>query len=531
MLLELHIEDLGIIDRLDLVFGAGLTVFTGETGAGKTMLVEAISLLVGGRADTGRIRTGALEARVEGRFVTGDEEVVLCRVVPVDGRSRAYVNGRLATVTQLAELGQKLVDLHGQHTHQSLLSASVQRAALDEFAHTDLQPLREARARLTEIDASLAALGGDTRVRAREIDLLRFQVEEILGAGVSDPSEETSLEIEEDVLADATAHRHAAQASVEAINEDGGALDLLGSAIAALQQRAPFEAEVMRLRDLIAEIADASGRIRHIGEACEDDPERLSEVRERRQSLREVRRKYGESLTDVLAYLDESQARLEELESFEVRVEALEEQRLTVARNERSAAKAVAKVRRAAAPALGKAITAHLGGLAMERAVVEIVVTGDDPADEVLMMLTANPGTPPAPLSKIASGGELARTMLAIRLVLTQGPPVLVFDEVDAGIGGAAANSMAASLARLAKLHQIFVVTHLAQVAAVADQQVAVSKEVVTRSGSEVTIASASPVAGSHRVDEIARMLSGRPDSAAARRHAKELLESSSITP
>ena len=284
MLLELHIEDLGIIDRLDLVFGAGLTVFTGETGAGKTMLVEAISLLVGGRADTGRIRTGALETRVEGRFVTGDEEVVLCRVVPADGRSRAYVNGRLATVTQLAELGQKLVDLHGQHTHQSLLSASVQRAALDEFAHTDLQPLREARARLTEIDASLAALGGDTRVRAREIDLLRFQVEEILGAGVSDPSEETNLEIEEDVLADATAHRHAAQASVEAINEDGGALDLLGSAIAALQHRAPFEAEVMRLRDLIAEIADASGRIRHIGEACEDDPERLSEVRERRQS-------------------------------------------------------------------------------------------------------------------------------------------------------------------------------------------------------------------------------------------------------
>lgn len=362
MLLELHIEDLGIIDRLDLVFGAGLTVFTGETGAGKTMLVEAISLLVGGRADTGRIRTGALETRVEGRFVTGDEEVVLCRVVPADGRSRAYVNGRLATVTQLAELGQKLVDLHGQHTHQSLLSASVQRAALDEFAHTDLQPLREARARLTEIDASLAASAA-TLGFAREIDLLRFQVEEILGAGVSDPAEETSLEIEEDVLADATAHRHAAQASVEAINEDGGALDLLGSAISALQHRAPFEAEVMRLRDLIAEIADASGRIRHIGEACEDDPERLNEVRERRQSLRELRRKYGESLTDVLAYLDESQARLEELESFEVRVEALEKQRLTVARNERSAASAVAKARQAAAPALGKAITSHLGVL------------------------------------------------------------------------------------------------------------------------------------------------------------------------
>ncbi|MCU1359364.1 MAG: recN, partial [Ilumatobacteraceae bacterium] len=173
MLIELHIEDLGVISSLDVVFGPGLTVFTGETGAGKTMLVEAIGLLVGGRADASVVRAGATEARVEGRFVDGDDEVVLARVVPIEGRSRAYVNGRLATVANLAEHGAVLVDIHGQHAHQSLLGAAVQRGALDRYASIDLEPLRRARGRLTELDAALAALGGDARVRAREIDLLR----------------------------------------------------------------------------------------------------------------------------------------------------------------------------------------------------------------------------------------------------------------------------------------------------------------------------------------------------------------------
>ena len=193
MLVELHIEDLGVIDRLDLVFGSGLVAVTGETGAGKTMIVEAVNLLVGGRSDAARVRAGATEARVEGRFVVGEDEWVLARVVPVEGRSRAYVNGRLATVGQLVEIGEKLVDLHGQHAHQSLLTASVQRAALDEFAGVDLGPLRATRARLTEIDASLAALGGDERLRARDIELLRYQIDEIDGVGIVSVYEEDDV--------------------------------------------------------------------------------------------------------------------------------------------------------------------------------------------------------------------------------------------------------------------------------------------------------------------------------------------------
>src|SRR4249920_3736406 len=185
MLHELHIESMGVIEALDLVLSPGLTAFTGETGAGKTMLVEAINLLVGGRADPAVVRTGATEARVEGRFVVGDDEYVVSRVIPTDGRSRAYVNGRLATAATLAELGARTVDLHGQHAHQSLLSTAAQREALDRFCSTDLEPLRSARARLTEIDASLAALGGDQRSRAREVDLLRFQTAELQAASFS----------------------------------------------------------------------------------------------------------------------------------------------------------------------------------------------------------------------------------------------------------------------------------------------------------------------------------------------------------
>ncbi len=214
MLTELHIENLGVIERLEIVLGPGLTALTGETGAGKTMLVEAIELLVGGRADASMVRHGADEARLDGRLVDSNgDETVLTRVIPTTGRSRAYLNGRPATVSSLADVAADAVDLHGQHAHQSLLSTATQRAALDEYGGVDLAPLREARARLTEIDAELAALGGDDRARAREIDLLRFQVDELDAAAVLDAEEDQRLDAEESMLADAAAHREAASAS------------------------------------------------------------------------------------------------------------------------------------------------------------------------------------------------------------------------------------------------------------------------------------------------------------------------------
>ena len=520
MLTELRIADLGVIAELHLLLGPGMTALTGETGAGKTMLVEAISLLVGGRSDASMVRRGAEEARIEGRFVVGDDEVVVARVVPREGRSRAYVDGRLATAGALADEGGRLVDLHGQHAHQSLLGAATQRRALDRFAGVDLAPLRSARAALAEIDAALASLGGDARARAREVDLLRFQVAELTAAGLHDPDEDERLARTEDLLADALAHREAAARAHGALSDDGGGLDAVRAALAVLAGRAPFAAHEARLRAAAAELDDLAREIRDAGEAVEDDPERLAAVRERRHLLHELRRKYGDTLADVLAFHRGAAERLAEIEGDEGRVAELEARRAAARADEAVAAAAVAEARRLGAPRLAAAVRQHLRELAMAAARVEVAVDGADPADDVTFLLGANPGEPLLPLAKVASGGELARAMLALRLVLTEAPETLVFDEVDAGIGGEAALAVGRSLAELGRRHQVLVVTHLAQVAAYADTQVAVRKAVVKGR----TVASASVVAGDERVQELGRMLSGLGDSDPARRHAEELL-------
>ncbi len=526
MLTELRVENLGIIESVDIVLREGLIALTGETGAGKTLLVEAINLLIGERADPSRVRSGTTEARVEGRFVLDDQECVVVRVVPADGRSRAYINGRLATVGELAELGSRLVDLHGQHAHQSLLAPAVQRAALDSYAGTDLTALRFARSTIADIHASLASLGGDSRARLREIELLAYQAEEIGRAQIQSPTEDEALAVEEAGLADVVSLREAAQSAYGALTMEGGAVDALGGAVSAL---APFErfADLHeRLVSIQDELADVSRDVRLRSDALEEDPERLSSIRERRHLLRELRRKYGETLGEVLEFHAECVQRLEELESHESRVHELERQLAETVEEERRCAAVVAATRRAAAAQLGSDITAHLPDLAMPRAVVDVVVGGDGPADDISMMISSNPGSPLAPLSKVASGGELARTMLAIRLVLSQGPPILIFDEVDAGIGGSAANALAQSLENLGRTHQVLVVTHLAQVAAAAKQHIVISKQVRQIGDVESTVTMARSASGDDRIDEIARMLSGHPDSARARDHASELLGS-----
>jgi DNA repair protein RecN (Recombination protein N) len=523
MLVELAVRDLGVIEELRLVLGPGMTALTGETGAGKTLVVDAIELLVGGKADPVLVRTGAKEAVVEARFVVGTDEVdevVLARVVPADGRSRAYVDGRLATIANLQEWGERLVDLHGQHAHQSLLAPAVQRDALDRFGEVDLEPLRAARARVRAVEADRAALGGDPRERARELDLLRFQVDELSAAAIDGPDEDERLEREEATLADAVAHREAAEAATTALADDDGATDALGQAIAAVAGRPPFEGLEDRLRSAAAELADLVADLRRTGEAIEEDPARLEAVRARRQLLHDLRRKYGDTLADVLARAEETQARLAELEHHDERAAELDAAMAQAEAEVAAAASVVAAGRRAAAPALAAAVQGHLTGLAMERAKVEVVVGGDDPADEVAILLAANPGSPPLPLAKVASGGELARAMLALRLVLTAGPPTLVFDEVDAGIGGAAALAVGRSLAALAADQQVLVVTHLPQVAAFADAHVSVTKE----TDEATTVAHIAALDGAERVVELTRMLSGQPDSTKGREHAEELL-------
>jgi DNA repair protein RecN (Recombination protein N) len=528
MLTELHIENLGVIERVEIVLGPGLTAVTGETGAGKTMLVEAIELLVGGRADSSVVRFGCSEARVDGRLVGPDgSETVLSRVIPADGRSRAYVDGRLATVASLADAAGSLVDLHGQHAHQTLLSTSTQRAALDLYGGVDLEPLRAARARLTEIDAALAALGGDERARAREVDLLRFQVDELDAAALVDPDEDERLDGEETLLADAAAHREAAHLAVAALSDDGGARDAAAAALAALDGRPPFGDEGTRLRDLLAEMDDVSSELRTRAEQIDESPERLAEVRERRQLLTNLRRKYGDDLAAVMEFHRDAQGRLAELTGFEERAALLDSERTEALEQERRAAEEVGRRRREAGPRLAAAVEAELRRLAMPHASIAVEVgehADDHPGDRVRFLLAANPGAPLLPLNRVASGGELARAMLALRLVLATGADhdrdrTLVFDEVDAGVGGTAAQAIGRALATLGRTHQVLVVTHLAQVAAAADAHLSVEKSVVDGT----TTAIATPSTGDERVAEIARMLSGST-GASALDHARDLL-------
>jgi DNA repair protein RecN (Recombination protein N) len=531
MLHELAITDLGIIHECRLLLGPGMTAVTGETGAGKTMVVEAIDLLLGGRAEGHMVRTGADEAIVEGRFVlddpeTGETEHVVRRVIPREGRSRTYLDGRLATVAALAELGASLVDLHGQHAHQSLLSPAVQRAAIDRYGQVPVGVLTEARAELGAVEAALADLGGDERARAREIDLYRFQVDELQRAAITGAGEDEQLDAEEDSLADAAAHRAAGAAAAEALAGEGGGLDAVASALGALDGRAPFNDAVGRLKGLSAELTDVASEVRDLAESIEEDAERLGEIRARRQLLRELRRKYGATLADVLDYQAEAEGRLDELMSHDRRAAELDRRRDAALARLAEAQATVRAAREAVAPKLAKAVQQHLAELAMPKARLGMQVDG--PAgDDVRVLLAANPGGELLPLTKVASGGELARAMLALRLVLTAGPPTLVFDEVDAGIGGEAALAVGRSLAALGATHQVLVVTHLPQVAAFAHNHIGVRK--VVRGNS--TYAEATPTSGEDRLVELSRMLSGSPDSEIAKEHAAELLAAAATAP
>lgn len=527
MLIELAVRDLGVIADLRLALGPGLIALTGETGAGKTMVVEAIDLLVGGRSDPMRVRAGAHQAEVEGLVVLGDEEHVVRRVVPRQGRSRAYIDGRLATATELAALGRRALDLHGQHAHQSLLGQAAQRAALDRFGKVDRTALEAVEAEIATLMQRLQGLGGDERARAREIDVLRFQVEELDAADLSDPHEDAVLEAEEELLGAAAAYRDAALGAVEALSGDEGVVDGLGVALASLGSQSggesPFEHLAARLRGAHEELMDVASELRVAAEGIEEDPDRLDAVSARRQLLRDLRRKYGETLAEVIEYRATASERLQELASHEERAAQAEAALVAAHRRLEAEQLAVRAARQAAAGPLAASVQAHLAELAMAGARLAVEVPDEGAGEGVTFVMAANSGAALAPLSKVASGGELARTMLALRLVLTEGPPTLVFDEVDAGIGGAAAVAVGHALRRLGADRQVLVVTHLPQVAAAADVQLSVVKH----DDGRTTTTEVLQLDRDGRVVELSRMLSGTPDSEAAREHASELLQAS----
>lgn len=569
---EISIKDLGVIADASLPLGSGFTAITGETGAGKTMVVSALGLLLGERADTGAVRLGSTQAWVEGRWrvpsasevvarvrdAGGDvdpidaaeAELVLTRSVSAEGRSRAVVGGRSAPVAVLSELGEQLVVVHGQSDQIRLRSAIAQRAALDRFAGPAfaeaLAGYEQVFHRWRDNRSELDELVDDQDRRAREADDLRVAMAEI-EAVAPQPGEDDELAGRAERLTNLEELRLAAAGARELLSaEETEAMDALGlldNARRQLERVAPHDSTLQPLADSVAEanylISDIAAQLSSYLAALDaDGAHELEAVQERRSELAILVRKYGPSLDDVILTLETGSLRLLELDSDADRIGDLTRQVEEDAALVRELAAALSAERTAAAARLSEAVSDELSALAMPDARIVVEVSQrdvDDPGsysasgcDQVAILLQPHPGAEPRPLGKGASGGELSRVMLAIEVVIAGSDPVptFIFDEVDAGVGGASAIEIGRRLARLAESAQVIVVTHLAQVAAFATNHLTVVKG----NDGAVTASSVRRLDGDERIAEMARLLSGLPDSESGLAHARELVEMASAT-
>jgi DNA repair protein RecN (Recombination protein N) len=557
MLHELRVENLLLMERAELRLAPGLNMLTGETGAGKTLLAHALDLLLGGRARHGIVRPGAPEAYVEGVFAlppslagseripTGAEEVVLARRVWPDGRTRAYVCGRAATVADLQDLGGQLLSFYGQHEHRKLMLQTAQLDVLDAYCGEPQRKLREklraAYESVRELESrttELRELGG---ARDRELDLVSFELEEIEAAAPS-VEEEAALTAERDRLRHLETLQAAAAAGAEALAPESGigVTELLAVAGQELERAGEIDprlaAVAQRLSALRYEADDLGGELRgYLDELAEEGAsvQRVEVVEERLAVLARLQRKHGGDIAAVLAHAEHCRARRDELEHADEAL-ARAERELAGVRSEldRLAARVGAQ-RRKAAPALAAAVRERLAELAMADARFEIELTsrpggcGPRGAEAIEMRIAANPGSPPAPLREVASGGELSRVMLALMSVAHGEPAaeaaesaLLVFDEVDAGIGGHTARAVGEHLRGLAAGRQILCITHLPQVAALAQRHFTIVKD----TGVEPARTTVTTLDGDQVVGELVRMLGAGTEDSAASEHARELL-------
>ncbi|MFJ3176589.1 DNA repair protein RecN [Streptomyces roseus] len=565
----MRIRSLGVIDDAVVELSPGFTAVTGETGAGKTMVVTSLGLLLGGRADPALVRIGAKAAVVEGRIVMSpgapaavraeeagaeldDGALLISRTVSAEGRSRAHVGGRSVPVGLLGELADDLVAVHGQTDQQGLLRPARQRQALDRYAGdavaVPLEKYGAAYRRLRAVAAELDEITTRARERAQEADLLRFGLEEIAAV---EPlvGEDAELAAEAERLGHAESLASAAQMAHAALAgdvEDPEGVDantLVAGAHRALDAVRSHDPALGALAERIGELgillADVAGELAGYADDLDADPLRLAAVEERRAALTQLTRKYGDSIDSVLEWAERGSARLLELDGDDERITELTAERDGLRSELSLLAQALTDARVEAATRFASAVTAEMASLAMPHARVTIdvrqvedpdgvevdgrpVAYGPSGTDEVELLLAPHPGAQPRPIAKGASGGELSRVMLAVEVVFAGSDPVptYLFDEVDAGVGGKAAVEVGRRLAKLAKSAQVVVVTHLPQVAAFADRQLLVEKTndgSVTRSGVKV-------LEGEDRVRELSRMLAGHEDSVSARAHAEELL-------
>ncbi|MDY0910074.1 DNA repair protein RecN [Microbacterium sp. CFBP9034] len=556
MIEEMRLRDLGVIAEATLSIGPGFTAITGETGAGKTMVVTGLGLLLGQRADSGAVRSGATQATVDGVWIVpesgpvaervreaggdveplgdGNAELFVGRSISSEGRGRASVGGRAAPAGVLADLADDLVVVHGQSDQLRLRSAVAQRDALDRFGGAPVQSARadyrDAYERWRRIDSELTALTDDRDGRAREAHELREQLADIEQAAPQ-PGEDAELTVRAERLANAEELRLAAANAHDLLSGEGDAPD--AGSLLAEARRALERAHDPALEDVAAQLADLGYRTAdlaavlagYLADLDESGPHELAAVEDRRAVLSALVRVHG-TLDAAIELLDTGSARLAELDDDGDRIERLTAERDAAASTLDDAAAVLTEARTAAAERLGAAVTTELHALAMPDARLAVAVTPGAESvagrDDVAILLAPHVGADPRPVSKGASGGELSRVMLAIEVVIAAVDPVptFVFDEVDAGIGGAAAIEVGRRLARLAQSSQVIAVTHLAQVAAFATNHLSVVKA----GDGSVTASDVRRLEGADREAEMARLLSGMPDSDAALTHARELL-------
>ncbi|HWH43923.1 MAG TPA: DNA repair protein RecN [Thermoleophilaceae bacterium] len=556
MLLELRVENLLLIERAELRLGEGLNVITGETGAGKTMLAHALDLLLGGKPRPGIVRPGAKEAWVEGvfdaatlaadpdlgelrdRLPEGEAELVLARRVGPDGRTRAFVGGRSASAADLRELGGRMLAFYGQHEHRRLTVASSQLDILDGFCGTGQAERREAlaaaHARVHAVAKRLEALAGVAGARERDLDLLVFEIGEIEALGPTE-AEEADLLAERSRLRNLEGLRAAAGGAAEAMAPEsgeghGGALlvaeaERLAGAVEGMDP--DLDGLAARLRALRIEADDLAAGLRAYGAGLEGEPGRLEEVEERLDRYDRLKRKHGGSVEAVLAHAERCRAERDRLERAHVDLAEAEAELAEARTEERELAGALRAERERSAPLLAERVASELADLAMEDAEFQVRL---DPRDDigpagserVEFLLAPNPGVTASPIRDAASGGELSRVMLALMSVAAGGGgrPTLVFDEVDAGIGGQTARAVGERLRRLADGRQVLCITHLPQVASLAERHFRIRKE----TGGELAHTLVEPVEGDGVVEELCRMLGADTEDEGARRHAEELL-------
>lgn len=579
MLLELTIKDFAIIDEVRVGFEPGFNALTGETGAGKSILIDALGAVLGERVGADVVRTGARNARIEATFDVGEVQarpdvaavlaeigvepedgvLILSREVAAGGRSSARINGRAATAGMLSRVGAFLVDIHGQSEHLSLLRPAEHLQILDRYA--GLLPARSELAgrvdELRDIRARIADILGNARERAQRVDLLRFQVAEIEEARLR-PGEEEELLAERTVLANAERLAQDANAAFSLISgDDSGypgdqpmpALALLSQASGHLDDIANLDESLRglaeRAKELVYLLEDVASDARAYRDAVEADPVRLEAVEERLEAIKGLKRKYGATVAEVIRFGEDAQQQLEELTGGEANVDALREREAELRRQVGERAQALSRARREAGERLARDVERAMAELNMGRARFAAAIAQSPAADgvpivdadgrertvavdrtgvdRVEFLIAPNAGEALKPLGRVASGGEMARLMLALKSILSLADetPTLVFDEVDVGVGGRSGQVVGEKLWRLSDQHQVLVITHLPQIAAFADAHFQIAKA----ERGERIVSTVAPIAGAARIDELAAMLDGLPVTAASRRQAQEMAD------